>query len=175
MSPRRVCTADDYNNEQRGRAIQDFMICVEMLLFAIWHMKVFSYKEFMHRPGSDDRPLFRRVVTFFNPSDMLRDMKGMVSRRRNKPGIPVAQRVGAGSEAPLDANGTRIPASVRFANGNTSSSSSSSSRNSINIGNVSSSLSLGRERESVGADDISNRGGARGKDRRGLPTATTSV
>jgi hypothetical protein len=69
------CSDDQYSTAQRARTLQDFIICIEMLIFAILHMYVFSWREFKLRHGRDDRTLFRRFVTFFNPHDMVRDMR----------------------------------------------------------------------------------------------------
>ena len=97
-SGRRECTEEDYTNEQRGRAIQDFIICIEMLLFAIAHMRVFSYKEFISRPHRDHRPLFRRVVNFFSPADVVQDVGHMV-KENLKAVVPsrIALRRGTGT------------------------------------------------------------------------------
>lgn len=106
------CTDDQYSTSQRALTLQNFIICIEMFIFAILHMYVFSWKEFKARRGRDERTLFRRFVTFFNPRDMVVDM-----RRNIKPDtiryiatdapVNMTAEPAAGAEAEAGAEGGR--------------------------------------------------------------------
>jgi len=49
-----ICGRDAWNTAQRAAALQNFLICIEMAVFAVIFSKVFGYREFIYRDENDD-------------------------------------------------------------------------------------------------------------------------
>lgn len=81
-----ISSTETYTVEQVARSLQDFIICIELLFFAIAHHKVFSFNEFKHRAPDDHKPVIRRMLTFLNPVDMVKDMGAVIGVTKKKKG-----------------------------------------------------------------------------------------
>ena len=64
----------DYNDEDVAEAFQNFIICIEMLLFAIAHYFVFSHKPFVDQAAAQ-APCIHSCLRMLDVRDVADDMK----------------------------------------------------------------------------------------------------
>jgi len=69
----------DYTNDQIAGGVQDFIICIEMLIAAIAHIWVFPPKEFILEQNARV-PQISRLASVFNPADLAIDMHTHILR-----------------------------------------------------------------------------------------------
>jgi len=62
-----------WTSDNVSEGVQDFLICVEMLVVAIWHNSAFSYKEFATQ-GPQETGIWKGIAVSFNPLDILHDI-----------------------------------------------------------------------------------------------------
>jgi len=62
-----------WTSDNVSEGVQDFLICVEMLVVAIWHNSAFSYKEFAVQ-GPQPTGIWKSFAISFNPVDIVSDI-----------------------------------------------------------------------------------------------------
>ena len=66
--------SQDYTDEEVAEAFQNFIICIEMLLFAIAHYFVFSHKPYVD-PAAAQAPCIHSCLRMLDVRDVADDMK----------------------------------------------------------------------------------------------------
>lgn len=96
-----IPTVAEYSPESVGKGIQEFIVCIEMLGFAIGHVYAFPAKEF-HDPERhvDGGPMFHSLLQITNPLDIMRDVRNVVkhsemldNRPRDRNGNPISELI----------------------------------------------------------------------------------
>jgi hypothetical protein len=71
---------ESYSADNVGKGIQEFIVCIEMLGFAIAHVFAFPPKEFHDPERHAQGPVFHSLLAITNPLDIVRDVRDVVQR-----------------------------------------------------------------------------------------------
>jgi hypothetical protein len=76
----RRCTEGEWDSVEQATGVNNFLICVEMFIFALIHLRVFSWREFGRRLMYDQtKPVLRSVIEFFSPEDIMQNVSKNVT------------------------------------------------------------------------------------------------
>jgi hypothetical protein len=74
-----------YTTEDISRGLQDYLICIEMLVFAILHMYAFSHKDYLSEAeGGMRTPFLKAFLGSSLPTDVVEDVGASVQRITEK-------------------------------------------------------------------------------------------
>jgi len=70
----KVLQATSYwSTDNMSTGVQNFLICIEMLIVAIWHVSAFTYKEYASA-GPEPTPIWKGFLVCFNLFDIAKDV-----------------------------------------------------------------------------------------------------
>jgi len=71
-----ITSSSTYSIEEEAYTLQDFLICIEMLLLSISHIYIWPAKEFYSPQQAEPtlRPIVNRMASVINPTDIVHDI-----------------------------------------------------------------------------------------------------
>ena len=115
-----------YTKDNVARALQNWLVCIEMLMFAICHKYAFSYKEFVDVRDVSARNVLSALFDSTVPVDFIIDMRTFAHTFESLPSTDVVDGSQNSEDDDYDENGVMM-------GGGDGSSSISSSSSSMNI------------------------------------------